>query len=455
MTNDIDQLRIDVALGRRVMVLGDILLPLDPSPSSIATCRDVAQKLAEWQGPGIVVICGQLVAPGSGTASSPAAALRAHPDLTAAFTAFAARPESRVVLVVGAIGPPDDLVGALEAHGVTVETGVDLHCVTGAGPREVLIRAGTPYTETSQATEVAAPVDDRPWLAGIDRLDDPRHAPRFVRSRLLYRRLRHYLWAPPLVLAAIALLLRVEFIIDGLGHVFRSPRQQRALQHAYAASWFSRLLVTILIGVALLAVLALVVAVTSRGIWRALGGESLPSPWSSEGARTQGAPSAAHSLLTLEGEDVLDATRSAIAGGATGLIVGGALVAELTHLNAGFFACPGATSEIVHEHRARFGLPPTYLHHRQASLIEVETGADLHVRLTLAEVDLPLATLGERLLTHDAVVKGRTKAAELHPELVASWPGALPGPRPLRWPPTASGSDASAASPPRLSSWPG
>ena len=147
------------------------------------------------------------------------------------------------------------------------------------------------------------------------------------------------------------------------------------------------------------------------------------------GRAREGRRATAHELLTIEGENVLDMTRNAIAGGATGVIVGGALVAELTHLDVGFFASPGASSEIVHEHRARLGLPPTYLHHRQASTIEVETGADLHLRLTQAEVDLPLATLGERLLTRDAVVKGRTKAADLHPELVASWPGGA------SWPP--------------------
>ncbi len=97
------------------MVLGDLLLPPHPSPSSLATCRDIAQKLAEWQGPGVVVICGQLVAAGSAGAPSPASALEAHQDLTAAFAAFAARPDSRVVVVVGAIGPHADLAGALRA----------------------------------------------------------------------------------------------------------------------------------------------------------------------------------------------------------------------------------------------------------------------------------------------------------------------------------------------------
>ena len=62
---------------------------------------------------------------------------------------------------------------------------------------------------------------------------------------------------------------------------------------------------------------------------------------------------------------------------------------ELTHLDVGFFACPGATAEVVHEHRGRLGLPPTFLHHRQESTLEIETGAELHVRLLLAEADLP------------------------------------------------------------------
>jgi lysylphosphatidylglycerol synthetase-like protein (DUF2156 family) len=431
--------RLDVALGRRVMVFGDLLLPAQPSPSSLATGRDIAQKLADWQGPGVVVLCGQLIAPGCTDQPGPAEILQAHPELTAALSGFAGRPDSQVIVVGGtpaeapdpapAPVPGDDPLGnALAALGVSLETELDLHCMTGTGPRLVQIRRGTLRADTNPPTD-ATPGEDRPWLAGMERLDDPRLARRFVTSRLLYRRLRRFLWAPPLILAALALLLRLEFVIDGLGHVFHSPRQQRALQHAYNASWFSRLLVTVAIGVALLVILAVVVAVSSRGIWRALGGDSLPSPWSAGGSSSTGARSTAHALLTLDGPDALDATRAAIETGAAGVIVGGASIPELTHLDAGFFACPGATSEIVHEHRGRFGLPPTFLHHRQAATVEVETGADLHIRLVSAEVDLPLATMGERLLTRDAVVKGRTKAAELHPELVASWPGGA------SWPP--------------------
>ena len=317
------------------------------------------------------------------------------------------------------------LVRALESCGLHVRDAIDLACETGAGTRTVLVRAGTVQPDATPPID-AAPSEDRPWLAGMERLDDPKAARRFVTSRLLYRRLRRFLWAPPLILAGVALLLRVDFVIDGLGRIFRSPRQQSALQRAYAATWFSRFIVTVVVAVVLLAVLALVVAITSRGIWRALGGGGLPAPWA--GGATGGRP-IAHAQLEIDGLNALDATRAAVEAGASGVIAGGALVPELTHLDAGFFACPGATSEVVHEHRGRLGLPPTFLHHRQESTLEIETGADLHVRLLLAEADLPMATMGERLVTSDIVIKGRSKAADVHAELAAGWPSGA------SWPP--------------------
>ena len=411
-----ERCRIDVALGRRVEVIGDLLLPPEPSASSVAVCRDISRRLDDWQGPGILIVCGRLVAEGCPDGSA-LGALDSHADLTAALGAFAARPESSVFVVMAPGTRDTELVGALTGNGVRVVAAVDLHCETGSGPRTVFVRAGSLRPDANPID--TGPGDDRPWLTGIERLDDPLESRRFVTSRLLYRRLRRYLWAPPLVLVAIALLLRIEWIVDGLGHLFRSPRQQEALQRAYNASWFSRFMVTVVIALVLLAVLAVIVAVTSRGIWRALGGEGLPAPWAREHSA---AGPIAHAQLQIDGEDALDVTRRAVENGAAGVIAGGAVAAELTHLDVGFFACPGATSEVVHEHRGRLGLPPTFLHHRQESTIEIETGAELHVRLILATADLPMATLGERLVTADSVIKGRSKAAEVHAELVAGWP---------------------------------
>ncbi len=344
---------IEVPLGRRVEVIGDLMLPPEPTASSLASCRDVARRLGEWQGPGTVVICGQLAAPG-GHDETASEAFGHHPGLGDAFAAFAARPDSRVIVVVPPGSDDTELVEALTSRGVSVRDAVDLRCETGAGTRTVLVRAGSPRSVGPPGPEVP-PGEDRPWLVGLERLDDPPRARRFVTSRLLYRRLRRYLWAPPLVLAAVALLLRIEFVVDGLGRLFRSPRQQEALQRAYGASWFDRFVVTLVIAALLVAVLAVVVAVTSRGIWRALGGEGLPRPWA---GGTSGTRPVAHSLLTIDGHDALDAARQAVAAGAAGVVVGGALVPELTHLQGGFFACPGATSEVVREHRGRLGLPP-------------------------------------------------------------------------------------------------
>jgi lysylphosphatidylglycerol synthetase-like protein (DUF2156 family) len=414
-----------VALGRRVEVIGDLLLPAEPSSSSLAACSDIARRLEEWQGPGIVILCGRLAAPSCAQLEGATAALANHPVLAGALGEFAGRPDSRVLAVMGSDERDDALVEELTRLGVQVRESADLHCETGAGTRTVLVRAGSLRPDANPPID-AAPTEDRPWLTGIERLDDPLLARRFVTSRLLYRRLRRYLWAPPLVLAAVALLLRVEFVVDGLGHVFRSPRQQNALQRAYDASWFSRFVATLIIAVFLLVVLAVVVALTSRGIWRALGGGRLPAPWA---GGVSGTRPIAHNQLLIDEEDALDITRAAVEAGASGVIAGGALVPELTHLDAGFFACPGATSEVVHEHRGRLGLPPTFLHHRQEATLEIETGADLHVRLLLAEADLPMATMGERLITADVVIKGRSKAAEVHAELAASWPGGA------SWPP--------------------
>src|SRR5580693_8189176 len=100
-TPDGRSIAVDVALGRRVMVIGDLLLSVPPSPSSRAACRDIAQNLSEWQGPGIVVLCGALTGVGAET-SGAAGALAAHGELTAALAAFARRPDSRVI----AVGPP-------------------------------------------------------------------------------------------------------------------------------------------------------------------------------------------------------------------------------------------------------------------------------------------------------------------------------------------------------------
>ena len=132
---------LPVALGRRVEVVGDLLLPPEPTDSSRAACRDIARRLEEWQGPGIVILCGRLVAPGS--PHDPSGVMDRHPDLIDALGLFAARADSQVIVVMTPSERDPALVEALERRGVSVRDAVDLACETGAGTRTVLVRAGT------------------------------------------------------------------------------------------------------------------------------------------------------------------------------------------------------------------------------------------------------------------------------------------------------------------------
>ena len=110
---------IEVALGRRVVVIGDLLLPPTPSPSSLAGAHDIEQLLTDWQGPGIVVVCGQLIAPGCDESPGPATALAAHDALTGALRAFAARPDSRVIALGAPTAEARELNGALRKIGAS------------------------------------------------------------------------------------------------------------------------------------------------------------------------------------------------------------------------------------------------------------------------------------------------------------------------------------------------
>ena len=419
-------LTLDVPLGRRVMVVGDLLLEADATPSSLALAADVALTLDQWQGPGLVIVCGNLFNLGAEErpleSGEVARSLDQHDAIRGAIAAFTARDDCRLLVLPGWRDPEvasaevSELLGAI---GAEVAGSVDLRLTTAAGERIVGIRAGCP-PDDFRAVLDGGPADARPWLAGVNRLEDPTASGRFVTSRLLYRRLGRYVWVPPLLAVVAALVLRLQPVYHGLRRIARRG-QRGVIGHAYHASWAHRLLFTLAVIVALELLLAVVVAIISRRIWRAEMG-SLAGSQRSDPSRTALAPTTPSSGLLVGPNAALDEARAAVALDATGLIVGGGLRAELTHLDPGFFASPGGTTELVREHAGRAGLPPVFLHHRQASWLELETGAELHVRLLLADVDLPLSTKFERVVTGYPAVKGYKAAADLHPAMVASWP---------------------------------
>ena len=186
----------------------------------------ISGSVGRVAGTGVVVVAGQLVASGSGARRDRLPPWRRTPTHATALRRLRRPPRFAGDHGRRPGGRGDDLAEILE-DSASLESRLDLHCMTGAGERRVRL-AGTPYTDTTHATDAVAPGDDRPWLepewSGWTIPDKP---PRFVGPAALSS-------APPLSVGTrhcpgrVGALLRLEFVVHGLGHVFRSPRQHAA-----------------------------------------------------------------------------------------------------------------------------------------------------------------------------------------------------------------------------------
>jgi lysylphosphatidylglycerol synthetase-like protein (DUF2156 family) len=434
-----DACRVEVPLGRRVMVVSDLLLTPEATSSTLATTAELARALDSWDGPGILVIAGNLFDL-SGCASPLAESERsmaAHPALATALDRFLAGEERRVIRQNGTHEPGYDtdpeLIAAIAARGVEQLGAVDLHLHTATGIRVVRVEPGEhAYAAggTCHETEFDPAVDTKPgvvgatpagrgwrdlaarsdrdasWLAGLQRLSDPSALSRFVVSRTLYRRVGRYAWWL-LVPFAVAGLLRVAvtpWVLDHLG----SGLPARAIRHAHRADLADQTLIAALAALVVLAVLAVVLGLLSRRMWSIMGGGALDVVQTEAGAN----------------DTARDAARELVGRGYAGLITAATFQSELTHLGLGFYANVGVTGELVEERRGRLGLPPVFLEKQRVSWVELETGAELHVRLLLASNELRSPSTLERMVT-----RGR-RPGTLHPALVASYPvgGSWPPP---------------------------
>ena len=454
-----DVLHLPVGLGRRLMVVSNLLLGPAATPSTAAAAIGVAKALDGWQGPGLVVVAGNLFdlsRAGAGDAGDaartvdardagdageeahpggagrvPTAAdtvrrcLDAHPRLTDALRRFAAGDDRRVVVLPGAadvaLGTHADARRVVEELSVQVAARLDLHLTVAAGTRRVRVEPaappgpafGEPTAELASASALRA-TPDSAWQQGLERLSDPAGLQRFLTSRLLYRRFARFAWYLLIPFAVVA-VLRLPFATGWLGHLLAGhPLPRHAVAQAVSASWGSRLTVAAGLAAAGVVALAVVLGVLSRKAWSALGGGDLAGLFADRGA---GAGTTANDALRA-------AARQLLADGYHGLVTGGTLQAELTHLGDGFFACAGTSGEVVEEHPGRLGLPPVFLHHQQLAWVEVETGAELHARLLVARADQAPATVLERL-----AVRHRMHH-DVHPVVVAAYPngGSWPPP---------------------------
>jgi lysylphosphatidylglycerol synthetase-like protein (DUF2156 family) len=423
--------RVQVPLGRRVMVVSDLLLTPEATPSTSATTPELARALDTWDGPGILIIAGNLF--DLSTTGSPLpecrGAMDAHPELARALARFLSFEERRVIRQTGTHEPGYDTdpetIAAIAAQGVEQLGPVDLYLHASTGVRVVRVEPGEhayasgctgPETEFDPAADakpgavghspagrgwraLAAQSDrDAPWLVGLNRLADPSALSRFVVSRTLYRRLGRYAWwlLVPFVVAGLLRVAVTPWVLDHLG----SGLPARAIRHAHQADLADQALIAAAVAVVVLAVLALVLGLLSRRMWSILGGGAL------EGVRSEAGAN----------DTARDAARRLTGRGYAGLITAATFQSELTDLGVGFYANVGATGEVVEERRGRLGLPPVFLHNQRVSWVELETGAEMHARMLLGRNELRSPSTLERVVTRE---RG---ARSLHPTMVASFP---------------------------------
>ncbi len=135
-----DILTVPVEVGRRALIVANLGLKPEATPATTGASSGLARALDTWEGPGLVVIAGNLFdltgAPDGVAATS--AALAAHPRLTKAFEAFASSEDRRVISIPGttdsalAVGVPATL-------GIEVAAACELHMSTAAGVRVVRV----------------------------------------------------------------------------------------------------------------------------------------------------------------------------------------------------------------------------------------------------------------------------------------------------------------------------
>jgi lysylphosphatidylglycerol synthetase-like protein (DUF2156 family) len=405
---------LDVPVGCRVIVVSDLFLNAMRTEASGSASLALAKALDLADGPGALVIAGNafdlLVPPGG----DPAAALGAHGELRKALSDYlGADCRRRAVLLPGnrdrAVLYDQAANDAVVGAGFEVALKAKLHVATASGPKQVCVEPGWRFDDRNAFVD---PADERdtplghhavaeilpalagagsPWLEGMDRLEDPSGLPRFVASRLTYRRVVRWLWwllAP----IAVALLARLpDYWLFGV------PGKLEPFS--------SRLLGLGLTIAAEVIVAGVVLAVVNHRIWHSAGQSLLGPP--------------AHRA----NDSAREAARPILDAGGVGLVTGHTLQPELARVGTGFYANSGACGEVVEERGSRLGLPPVFVHIQQVSWVEVEAGAQVHARLLLARNYLRPATLLERFAA------GRLPRGTGAPAVVASFPGGLVWPR--------------------------
>jgi lysylphosphatidylglycerol synthetase-like protein (DUF2156 family) len=392
-------LDLELPVGSRVLVVGDLLLGRLATASSNRITAELGAAVDELRGPGVVVLNGGLLDLLGDPVATPESVLVAHPQLVAALRRFAAGAARRVVVLPGATDRrlAWDGCARAEVHRAVEATfalALEVTMATATSSSRVRIEPGTRFDERFHFAEVPSPTDSPlgvhlvtevapslsgRWADGAVELADIGDLPRFVTSRLVYRRFAPWAW---LFLVPFFLAVGVKLPLAGaFDHALRAwPARAGVLAAATAVD--------------ILLVLAVLGALVPRA-WRVV----------------------AATAAVADGNDAAKAEARALAArGLTGLVVSHGRRPELQSLGTGFFAATGPSCQVVRERPGRLGFPPVFVRQREAGWLEIEGGARLHVRLHRGWEDAPGATALERVAARRLQPASPTR-------VVAFWPG--------------------------------
>ena len=400
---------VEIGIGEKVIVVSDFLInPFDHS-ASVTEFKPFIESLEQWDGPGVIVVAGNLLDllsrnPADGTQNS--TALQFDSPLFEAFRSLTHRAEVRIYLIPGLrdsqLAYDSHLVNSLRDTfpfelGLTLElrianiTGFDKLHISSGREFDPLARAADPYSpnESPWATHLLKDFwpryksrKNKDWLKGVERLRDPSASARFLLSRLTYRKAVKYLpWA--LLPLLITFLIRIPLVLS-------LPLVSHLKRHTLGIGGLLRLIgITTLSDAILILIVLLIIVRHSYSHFVTLESGYTANPDLNLASRLGAA--------------------KLIEQGYRGVIIGHFLTPELSKLGNGFFSCVGSISLIYSENSSIFGLPSVFRPKLQATWVEIEAGANIHVRLIDQSRYLKPESLVEKILISRAELKNQSR----------------------------------------------
>ncbi len=411
-----DVLEVTVTPGHQVLCVSDLHLRPERTTASSWAIPELAKALDDFEGPGTLILNGDVlemwfIQPPDGIGS-----LEAHGDLIAAVARFRTGPERRVIYVIGnhdgRLGWDGELLEGV-AHRLGCEFAFAAELVHGAGragnERRVRVEHGHAYDPANAFHDPRDPAESplgmhlveeimpeaaglsRGALDGFDRLADPRSFMRFVSSRYFYRRL---IGVAGWIVIPLTLLYLLRIIASLIVIVFSSPRA--GINDALGAKFLGLDTVQLMI----LAAIVTVAALWARRSWQ------------------EGSAAVAGKRGRTPNTNTRAACESFVAGGYAGMVSAHTHRAELSPVTGGFYANTGSCSEVIARVPARLKLPAVFLPRLQLYWVVLEAHQNgWEVQLFAARRHAEGATRIERL------VAGRAQRhLATDPAQVAQWP---------------------------------